>query len=390
MADVYMYLKRHGARTIHEAAFCEVDGMILSRLSYAPLELLPPPGAYGPYTIGEAAGRLLTMPDLTDKLLWKEELRLLQALRDSRRFREMKLSSWIGERDERTQTQFFAVLIQLRESESFLAFRGTDDTLVGWKENFNMGFLCPVPAQELAVCYLEQAAGRQKGRFRLGGHSKGGNLAIYAAAFCAPAVQARIDAVYNYDGPGFRKEVVNAPGYERVRGRINTFVPQGSIVGMLLSRGEEQTIVRSTQVNGVFQHDVYSWEIAGRQFVRLEHVTSVSRWIELTLQDWITRMTQEERKCLVDTLYDIARETDAKTLTELGKNWPESMTRVLHAVQGLDEPTRRAVADAFSLLGRSAAKGGAAVIRQEARKGEAVREEGRGASTRPHLTGPGA
>ena len=148
--------------------------------------------------------------------------------------------------------------------------------------------------------------------------------------------------------------------------------------------------MRSTQVNGVFQHDVYSWEIAGIQFVRLEHVTSVSRWIELTLQDWITRMTQEERKCLVDTLYDIARETDAKTLTELGKNWPESMTRVLHAVQGLDEPTRRAVADAFSLLGRSAAKGGAAVIRQEARKGEAVREEGRGASTRPHLTGPGA
>lgn len=155
-----------------------------------------------PTKIAFAAKVFLELPDI-DLILWmKEDIRLLASLAESPRFQNMEIMMYVNQIDTETQTQFPVITVLIDEDRYFISFRGTDNTLVGWKEDFNMGFVCPVPAQELALHYVEKIAHSVSGRFIIGRHSKGGNLAAYTSACCSNDVQERIEKVYNYDGPG--------------------------------------------------------------------------------------------------------------------------------------------------------------------------------------------
>ena len=232
MENVFDYLDWRGDLTLDLVPLCDVDAVVLSRLSYLPLDgLVPPEGA----PVGALMRQLLASKP---PLLLPEDGRFIPALAASQRFCEMWIMDYVNQIDLESQTQFAAITVALGDGRHFVAFRGTDGTLVGWKEDFNMAFTCPVPAQRLAAHYAASAMLRFPGEFLLGGHSKGGNLAVYAAAFCPAALQERIAAVYNNDGPGFDAEVIALPGYQRICARVQTFVPQSSIVGMLLEHEE--------------------------------------------------------------------------------------------------------------------------------------------------------
>ena len=155
---------------------------------------------------------MLKDPDIETKVLMKIDLKLFAYLLESERFKDMKIFAYENVYDVETQVQFSAITIQLDSDSYFVAFRGTDSTFIGWKEDFNMSFICPVPSQEMAVKYLDKIAKAVKGRLIVGGHSKGGNLSVYASAFCEPSVQERIDAIYNFDGPGFDKSIFSTDG----------------------------------------------------------------------------------------------------------------------------------------------------------------------------------
>ncbi len=372
MTNLFDYLFWRGDLSFTQDAPNAVDGMILARLSYFPWERLAV--WHRPETVlllGEAAAELLALPELEEIALQKEDPHLLRVLAESPRFREAAVSDFVCRTDAETQTQFSAVTLRLTPDCLLLAFRGTDNTLVGWKEDFNMGVVCPVPAQEHAVRYAEQVAGRYPGTLIFAGHSKGGNLAVYAAAFCGAAVQERIRAVYNYDGPGFDEAVLESEGYRAVCGRVHTFVPQSSVVGMLLGHREAHTIVHSEQI-GLMQHNLYSWEVRPTGFACLQTVDSGSRFIDYTVKAWIQEMDTEQRERFVDTVYAVLSETQAGTLREMGDNWFASAKSVLKSVKNLDEPTRRAVTQALSLLAHSAYTGWTQ-LRQE--RQEAAPEE---------------
>ena len=178
MANVFDYLDWRGDLTLDLVPLCDVDAVVLSRLSYLPLDgLVPPDGA----TVGALMRQLLTSKP---PLLLPEDGRFIPALAASQRFCEMRIMDYVNQIDLESQTQFAAITVALGDGRHFVAFRGTDGTLVGWKEDFNMAFTCPVPAQRLAAHYAASAMLRFPGEFLLGGHSKGGNLAVYAAAFC--------------------------------------------------------------------------------------------------------------------------------------------------------------------------------------------------------------
>ena len=350
MTDIFDYLYWRGDISTRCAAFHELDGAILARLAYLPFERIFPNGTEQPLPLTEAATRLLAVPDLEEQVTQPADLRLLKTLLGCDRFCHAELVGFTAQRDE--ETQFSALALRLQAGELIVAFRGTDNTLVGWKEDFNMGFVCPVPAQELAVQYLERTAAGCGDTLRLCGHSKGGNLAVYAAAFCTPAVQERITSVYNYDGPGFDETVLARAGYRAVCGRVHTFVPQSSVVGMLLGHEEEYTIVHSERM-GLMQHDIYSWEVERDRFVHLETVTNSSRFIDYTLKAWIAGMDVQQRERFVDAIYGIMKETNAQTLRELNENRLDSAKQVLRSIRGLDEQTRGDVTHALGLLLRS-------------------------------------
>lgn len=214
-----------------------------------------------------------------------------------------------------------------------------------------MGFVCPVPSQVIAVDYLENVGHLLPGRFCLVGHSKGGNLAVYAGAFCSVAMQERLEQIYNFDGPGFEEAVLQTTGYQMICSKVKTYVPQSSIVGMLLGHEEAYTIVHSTTA-GILQHDVYSWEVMQRCFTYLETVDAGSMWVDSTLKAWIAALSQEQKEMFIETIYALLSETQAKTVRELTENWFRNAMTILRSIGNLDPSTKKAVSDMLSSLVR--------------------------------------
>ena len=256
--------------------------------------------------------------------------------------------------DEETQTQFSAMTMLLPDGSAYVAFRGTDDTIVGWKEDFNMAFTPEIPAQRYAADYLQQAAAALAFRpLLVGGHSKGGNLAVYAGAFCSEAAQQRIELVYNFDGPGFDQKILDQAGYDAICPRVRTFVPQSSVVGMLLGHEEQYTVVHS-QETGLTQHNIYTWDVERESLSYLDTVTHGSRFIDRTLKDWLAGMSVEQRAVLVDTVYEVMQQTGARTVPELKANWFGSTRAMIRAAGALNEDDRRSVMRMLRLLMQSA------------------------------------
>lgn len=356
MADIFDYLYWRGDVTLDQSPFNEVDALILTRLSYVPFEKISLEKESAAMPVKYAAAFLLSKEDIEQSVIMKDDVKLLRAVLDTKRFGDLLLTHYVDRVEEENQTQFSAVTIQIGDGVSFVSYRGTDATLIGWKENFNMGFLSPVPAQVSAVKYLEDVAADQNCKLVLGGHSKGGNLAIYAAAFCNQETQNRITTIYNFDGPGFDASVLSSEKYQCISDRIASFVPQSSIVGMLLEHGEKYMVVKSTQRNVVMQHDIYSWSVEREHLLYLDQLTNDSRFIDHTLKGWIADMDTVQREKFVDALFSILAQANVLTFQEMDEKWLECTIAILSSLSDLDEETRKLLGNCLSLLAKNAKK----------------------------------
>lgn len=366
MTTVFDYLTWRGDLTLEQDGLNPVDALILSCLSYLHFDGIIPEGETEKSpTIAETEAAFSTLPDCAARQRVPEDGQLLKRLAESRRFAGMRLSHYVSQFDPEEQKQFSAVTIALGNGEAFVSFRGTDNTLVGWKEDFNMSFLDSVPAQRAAAVYLQAAAESFHGKLWVGGHSKGGNLAVFAASSCSGA-QPRILGVFNHDGPGFDRAFLERAEYRSILDKIHTFIPQSSVVGMLLEHEETYTVIHSGQ-RGILQHDPYTWEVLGPDFVRLDSITSSSRVIDQTMKRWVAEMDVSQRERFFDALYEILSATNVQTFSELTSGWLKNARAVLHAVKGMDEETRKIVSTTLTML-FSAAKQSVPRPRLPARK----------------------
>lgn len=340
MGNMLDYLDWRGDLTFGQSPFNEVDNVILSQLAYVNFDgIVPPEGSDADLSIAEAAQ--VYFQQYSEEVihnygyLLRSSVQLLRKLSRTERFADARLSRFQNVIDLDETKQFAAVHIQLSDGTVFVAFRGTDETIIGWKENFSMSFQSTIPAQFEAVRYLEHTAGQDAFPLRLGGHSKGGNLAVYAAVMCNPAIKARIMEVYNNDGPGFAPAFFEHEAYEIMHGKIRTIVPRLSIVGMLLEHEEPQIIVNSNQ-SLLWQHDAFSWEVEGPRFVCVDQVGRESRIIEAALKSWLKQLSQSERKAFVDNLFWVFAEADVWTMDDLTRaKWKKAiqMIRALNQSQ---------------------------------------------------------
>lgn len=323
MGTVYDYLTWRGDLTFRNVPFGEVDGLILSMLSYLDMKgIVPSTYESGAVPIQAAANSFFARyPDpkkvQMGVLIPKDIMRMMRAMKATNRFRNVEMCSFVNMIDPKTELQFSATTFLLGEGTAVVTYRGTDDSLVGWKEDMNMCFLPVVPAQEKAVQYLETIAQAHKGKLILTGHSKGGNLAVYAAVHANAEIRNRITAVYSNDGPGFGKNILEEPEYLEMRARIRNLVPQSSVVGMLLEHDENYTVVKSRQKAGLLQHNGLSWEILGNSFVHLKDVTADSHKIDRTVNQWIRDMTPAQREEFAEAVYQLFSVEGVQTLTDL-------------------------------------------------------------------------
>lgn len=347
MANLLDYLAWRGDLPLSAVPLCDVDALIFARLSYVPFDGI----AEARVPLYMAARQVLASVQLSDapRACGKEDQQLLTQLLQSPRYADILLDGYENIFDPVRQEQFAALTLHLPDGSAAVAFRGTDGTLVGWKEDFNMAFSTVVPAQLDAVRYLSDVAERTQGGIYLCGHSKGGNLAVYAAAFCAPEVQQRILGVRNFDGPGFTQQVISQPGFARILPRVRTYLPRSSVVGMLLEHEEAFTIVESRSV-GIYQHNVYQWEIARGGFVELQQLSASSQLMDRALKDWVAAMPAEDRGRVINGLYAALSATQAETVRDVREH---RKLAALKAVMDLDPETRALTLQAARLLYQS-------------------------------------
>lgn len=356
MANLLDYLEWRGDLTLEESAFNEVDALILSWLSYVALDGIVPENCSPKDAISIAeAERLFFLTHDLDKILnetqsfTRSSALLLQKLAGSRRFSAVKLTGFFNRIDYEKESQFCAMTVLLSEKAACIVFRGTDATLVGWKEDFNMSFLPVVPAQALALQYLEGAAALLSGKLMVAGHSKGGNLAIYAGVRCSDKVRRRIAAIYNNDGPGFYDIESLGSHYAEMLPKIQTYVPESAIVGVLLERDGDNVVVKST-AKYFDQHDAMSWEVLGPHFVTVESLSEKSRLLSLTIRNWLKTLQKEEREQFVDVLYQVLDMTQVKTVDDLTAEWHKVASAVIKNLGDLDKETKQMLAKTVKLL----------------------------------------
>ncbi|MBE6597872.1 MAG: DUF2974 domain-containing protein [Ruminococcaceae bacterium] len=340
MANVIDYIEWRGDLTFEKSPFCEVDNLLLSTAAFIDFQGIVSADPWGmPVKLSVSAERYrekypegryygVVMPADIETVFYK--------MAKSPRFRDIYLTCYISDLNETEGKQFGAVTMVLPDNSIFISYRGTDDTITGWREDFNLSFTFPVPSQKAAVEYLETVASFHRGGIRLGGHSKGGNLAVYAAAMCREEFQGRIINAYSNDGPGFMAEFIESDEFRAVEERVVTYVPQSSVVGMLLSHSEAVHVIESDRPLGIQQHDPLSWKVLGTSFVHLDNLSDIGLIHKDGFRRILDGMNTERRRRFTDIVFQIIEATEAKTLTELSEAKLKNAMIMLRAYNELD------------------------------------------------------
>ena len=356
MANLLDYLEWRGDLTLKQAPFNEVDNLILSEIAFLDFfGIVPEPGMGQGITIKEAASRYFADRSADEKIdmgvLIPDVIpQLLRKMAATKRFGAMKLNGYVDYLDAEKVEQFAALTIETGDGMVYLAFRGTDDTLAAWKEDFMLAYLPEVPAQRSAVDYtMVMAKQYPRRKLRLGGHSKGGNLAIWVGVFVPEHIQRRIQQIWSNDGPGFLTDIRMLPGYQRVEKQIVSIVPKSSVVGMLLHHEKEQAIVESNY-SGLLQHDGFSWQVLGDRFVRADSMTRQSKISDRTLQEWVARMPLEQKKRFVEGLFEVLSASGAETLSDLKEERLKNAIAMARAMKDMEKDTRDALIYAMKVL----------------------------------------
>ena len=323
MGTLFDYLKWRGDLSFRQAPINEVDSLIFSLLSYVDFtgivssshesrEVLSLRTAANAFFSKNPNDKKISMGLMVPRSI----ITLLKTAKETMRFRNVGVKGHVNKIDLKRQMQFSATTFLTDDGNTVVAYRGTDDTLIGWKENFNMSFMESVPAQREAVAYLDTAAKYAIGDIYVMGHSKGGNLAIYATVFCQEPIRERLAQVWSHDGPGFCNSMLKNPTYLQIRPIIRTLIPESSVVGILLEHEESYTVIKSKH-RGPAQHNGLTWDVTGPSFVHLQTVSDGCRRFDKNLNTWIKKLTMEQREQLADAIYQILSSGDSLTLSDL-------------------------------------------------------------------------
>lgn len=351
MSNVIEYIKRNGNLRFKDNELNELDKIILTRFSYLPFKEII---LYKKETIENISNKMKNLS--LEKFLWKDDKEFIIELGRTKRFKDLKVTDYKEIIDLKAEKQFSAITIWLPNRVKFISYRGTDMSLVGWKEDLNMSFMKDIPSQLEGVEYLNEIGKKYFGKLIVGGHSKGGNIAVYSSIFCKDIIKRKILEVINADGPGFDKSVISSENYLKMLERINTYIPQSSVVGRLLEHEEAYEIIYSTQ-KGLMQHDIYSWQIEGNKLKRINSLTSDSQFFNKVVRNWLQTASQKQKENFVNIIYEVLISTEAKEISDLGVDTFKKITKAIKSYRNIDKEERREIEKMIKLFFESTIKG---------------------------------
>jgi HD superfamily phosphodiesterase len=329
------------SNNFQDKEFNLVDSLALSQFAYLHFDGLVPgiSNEAKPVSIGEITYKEnleMIFHGVRDR---ENNRKLLYALAGSPRFRNVKMTFYVDKIDIKAEKQFSALTYLLEDGTAYIAFRGTDSTFVGWKEDFNMAFISPVPSQEEGVEYLNTVAELVSCNLKIGGHSKGGNIAVYSSIKCNQPIPKMITHVFSHDGPGFRDEIFLRHEYLNMKDRIYKTIPQSSIIGILLQHQENYSVVKSNRI-WIMQHDPFSWLVDNSDFHYVQTVKSSAVFTNEILNKWLSSLDDSKREMFINTLYQVVKATGATSFSDLTDDWRKKAVAVLGEIKSIDEETR--------------------------------------------------
>jgi len=343
MANIIDYIKWRGDISFQVSPFNPVDNLLLSELSYMAFNGLI--DRHGDMPIDLLCEKYFEATDKTTLglLLTGEFDTMFKSMAASSRFSNINVRESVSVYDKSLEVQFAVTLFELDRNTCYIGFRGTDDTIIGWKEDFNMSFMDEIPAQRLALDYLNKVDEKYKYRnIYIGGHSKGGNLAVYSAVHAKTLIKDKILKVYNNDGPGFKQGLIKTKAYKSISDRIITLIPQSSVVGLLLEHEESYYVVKSNQ-KGLMQHDGFSWQVEGKDFIYLSGIQDDSIAIDMTIKQLLNELSMEQRASYTNTLFELIAVGEEETLAELGKGGLKTFLAMSKNYANLDKETKKVI-----------------------------------------------
>ena len=334
MGNIMDYISWRGDLSLEQSQFNEVDNLILACFSYVNLDGIPAvtkQKGIGLKKLTKEFMKLHTMKELeADKSFIRLAPFMMMEMAKSVRFGKCVVRNYVNDIVTEAEQQFAAMEIVLEDGTSYVSFRGTDDTIIGWKEDFNLS-TGVVPAQKRAIEYLQKISEHTDGMLRVGGHSKGGNLAIYGSVMCKSAHE-KILEIYSNDGPGFSREFQELPETKEMMPKIIRIIPEYSIIGTLLEHEKEPVIVASSS-KGLLQHDGFSWEVQGPALVRRDSLNKTAlRFIEI-LHKWIDGMDTEQKRLLIEDLFATLQASGYENLSEVQSGGLKSLAAMVKRVE---------------------------------------------------------
>ena len=345
MKNMLDYIKEFGHVSFEERAFSEIDALVLTELEYLPLEKVVPSDENGEnfVTVKEIAEYMQEhkqeLFDENPMMITQERHEVSQVIADAPRFQSLKFFGVVSEWDKDTTKQFAAVTVEVEPSVRLVVFRGTDETLIGWKEDFLMTYSPLVAAQTDAKEYLAKQASLWGGDLMISGHSKGGNLAIYAAATQEEDVQLRIVDIFCFDSPGLYRSVLETKGYQNIVPLAMRYIPQDSLVGLMLESEVPYVIVKSN-ATGAMQHSAMTWEIEDGQFIKMEKLTKNSQLNDQTFKKWTESVSDEELELFWNVFFELLFSVGIDTVNDLYGQFMHYVQEFLKAAGDMDEEKR--------------------------------------------------
>ena len=353
MNNIMDYLDWRGDIGFDQDGLNEVDNLIFSMVAYLNFDMIR-----GAQTIEEASKAYKDSKKRGTSKESRDFIKKIETLVDklakTQRYRGVTISNYMYKYDHDNESQFCAMTFSFGDW-IYVAYRGTDESLVGFKEDFNMCFSAPVMAQKDAVAYLRQVLNKYRDQeVYTGGHSKGGNLAVYSHVGIDEEYRKRIIKIFNNDGPGFTEEILNTPAYRETTKKVIKLLPHGSVVGILMDDEEEYSIVKAKGDNGIVQHDGFNWDIKGTKFVKKDKFTDQSIRINQTLKLWLASLDREERNKFIDEFYGlIVKSTDASILGDISGKEIQSALTIVKNINSMDEESKKILVSAIKKLLKS-------------------------------------
>lgn len=366
MANIIDYVIWRGDLPFYKSKINEIDKIIFTRFAYLPFKEIE-------MNETETICSLMVKFENVDesKFIWSEDVRLIKLLGTSTRFKDIVVSDYEEILDVSLEKQFAAITLWILKNEKFISFRGTDTSVVGWKEDLNMTYKSNIPSQLEGVNYLNKVGKKYiNSDLIIGGHSKGGNISIYASIFADDLVRLNIKEIISADGPGFSSNILNDPRFEEIKHKIKTYMPQLSIVGRILDYTRDRTIVKSN-AKVFMQHDMYSWEVNPLSFVQVEDITKESNMISTLFRDIVEKTNPEDREKFINIIYELLVDSNINSFDDLPKNILSNANRVLTTYKNISEEDKLQVENMINQIKKFVTD----IIKEDIKEQNRIKEE---------------